>query len=237
MHAVVLAGGLGTRLRPYTFTIPKPLLPLGDQPVLEILLRRLKASGVKSVTLCLGYLAPLLTAFAGNGERWDLQIFAVVESEPLGTGGPLRLVQNLPDDFIVVNGDTLTDLDFAELYRTHAKINAWATVFAPEVEEVTDYGVLEIDPNGAVREYHEKPRRKLHVSSGIYVLSRRIIRYIPGDQRFDMPDLLRRAFADGHPVIAYRSNAYWRDIGRPDHYEAADRDFRADPGRFLVPNG
>jgi NDP-sugar pyrophosphorylase family protein len=235
MHAVVLAGGLGTRLRPYTYTIPKPLLPLGERPVLDILLHRLRAGGVTSVTLCLGYLAPLINAFVGNGEAWGLTIASVIEAEPLGTAGPLRLVTGLPDDFIVVNGDTLTDLDFRKLCDEHRSARAAATVFTPEVENVIDYGIIELDEaTGDIRGYVEKPRQTYRVSSGIYALSRRVIDFIPAGNRYDMPDLIRRAIGEGGVVKAYRAKAYWRDIGRLDHFEAANRDFQADPGRFLA---
>ncbi|MGH6769838.1 MAG: nucleotidyltransferase family protein [Xanthobacteraceae bacterium] len=235
MHAVVLAGGLGTRLRPYTYAIPKPLMPLGDRPVLDILLRRLKASGATSATLCLGYLAPLINAFVGSGEQWGLDISCVVEDEPLGTAGPLRLVPALPSDFIVVNGDTLTDLDFRELCDAHTRAGAWATVFTPEVENIVDYGIIELDvTSGAIVNYLEKPRRTYHVSSGIYVLSKRLIDYIPAGRRFDMPDLIRCVLTNGGLAQSFRNNAYWRDIGRHDHFEAANRDFQADPSRFLV---
>lgn len=233
MHAVVLAGGLGTRLRPYTHTIPKPLLPLGDRSVLEILVTRLRACGVSHVTLCLGHMAPLIAAFVGDGARWGLSIDSVIEEQPLGTAGALRLIKHLPSDFFVVNGDTLTDLDFAAFHAEHRSTGAWATLFAPAIDDVTDYGILELDHgSGAVRDYIEKPRRTFHVSSGIYVLSRQIVDFIPPG-RFDMPDLVRRALAEKKPVRAFASGAYWRDIGRPDHYEAATRDFLDQPARFL----
>ncbi|MEA2782721.1 MAG: NDP-mannose synthase [Rhodospirillaceae bacterium] len=234
MYAVILAGGLGTRLRPYTHSIPKPLLPLGERPVLEILLHRLKDCGVSSACLSLGYLAPIIKAFVGTGERWGMDISCIIEEQPLGTAAPLRLVPDLPADFFVVNGDTLTDLDFAKLHRTHRDSNAWATVFTPEIEEVTDYGIIEIAPgDDSVARYIEKPKRRFHVSSGIYALSRRIIDYIPASGRFDMPDLVQRAIAEGRPVRAFRADAYWRDIGRLDHFEMANRDFVATPERFL----
>jgi len=175
----------------------------------------------------------LIAAFVGDGTRWGLSINSVIEERPLGTAGALRLVQELPDDFFVVNGDTLTDLDFAAFHAEHRESGAWATLFAPAIEDVTDYGILELDnQSSAVRDYIEKPKRTFHVSSGIYVLSRQIIGYIP-PTRFDMPDLVRRAIAENKPVRAFKSDAYWRDIGRPDHYEAATRDYLDQPARFL----
>ncbi len=234
MFAVVLAGGLGTRLRPYTYAIPKPLLPIGERPVLDVLLHRLKLTGVTDVALCLGYMAPLISAFVGEGERWDLNVSCVVEQEPLGTAGPLQLIHNLPEHFIVANGDTLTDLDFKQLHAFHRERESWLTAFAPEIEDLTDYGILDIeDANAAIKQYIEKPVRRFNVSSGIYAVAKRMLDYLPIGRRFDMPDLVSRALEDKRPVFAFRAKAYWRDIGRMDHFEAANRDFQEDPGRFL----
>ncbi len=232
--AVVLAGGRGTRLAPLTVTVPKPLLPLGERPIIDVLLSQLAAAGVRRVFVCLGYLAPLMQAFLGDGGRWGLSLCPHIEPEPLGTAGALRSLEGLGDDFFVVNGDTLTDLDFAAFAAAHQGARAWATVFTPWVDERVDYGVVAIDPaSGALTGYDEKPRRGYHVSSGVYVLSRRMLGLIPAAGAFDMPDLIRAAVGAGGQVLAHRADAYWKDIGRLDHYEAATRDFEADPGRFL----
>ncbi len=234
MHAFILAGGLGTRLRPYTHAIPKPLMPLGDRSILDILLQRLSACGVTHVTLSLGYLSAIIAAFVRDGAQWGLAISIVEEDKPLGTAAPLLLAPGLPEDFLLINGDTLTDLDFADLLAAHRASRAVATIFGPTVEDQVDYGVLVSDPaTGALTDYVEKPKRRLEVSSGVYALSRRALAYIPTDRRFDMPDLIRAALADKAVVQVYRSDAYWRDIGRPDHYEAAIEDFGRDPDRFL----
>jgi len=233
MDAVVLAGGRGTRLAPLTVTVPKPLLPLGERPIIDILLAQLAGAGVARVFVCLGYLAPLMQAFLGDGARWGLAIEPRIEAEPLGTAGALRTLEGLSDDFFVVNGDTLTDLDFPAMAAAHRAAGAMATLFTPWVDEQIDYGVVSIDPGGALTEYLEKPRRGYHVSSGVYVLSKRVLPLIPPAGAFDMPDLIRAAMADGGKVVCHRAGAYWKDIGRLDHYEAATRDFEADPGRFL----
>jgi NDP-sugar pyrophosphorylase family protein len=234
MDAVLLAGGRGTRLAPLTVTVPKPLLPLGDRPVIDILIAQLAATGVRRVCVCLGYLAPLMQAFLADGARWGVTIESRVEDEPLGTAGGLRLIDDLSDDFFVVNGDTLTDLDFAGLADVHRGAGAIATLFTPWVDEQIDYGVVTIDPaTGALAEYLEKPRRGYHVSSGVYVLSRRILPLLPPAGAYDMPDLVRSAAAQGENVLCHPVRAYWKDIGRLDHYEAATRDFEADPTRFL----
>ena len=234
MDAVVLAGGRGTRLAPLTVTVPKPLLPLGERPIIDILISRLAAAGVRRVIVCLGYLAPLMQAFLGDGSRWGVRLETVVEAEPLGTAGALRTIAGLSDDFYVVNGDTLTDLDFAGLAAAHRRADAWASLFTPWVDEKIDYGVVSLDAGaGVLTEYLEKPRRGYHVSSGVYVLSRRALGFLPPAGPFDMPDLIRAAMAEGRRVLAHPVAAYWKDIGRLDHYEAATRDFEADPTRFL----
>jgi NDP-sugar pyrophosphorylase family protein len=233
IDAVLLAGGRGTRLAPLTVTVPKPLLPLGERPIIDVLIAQLAAAGVKRVFVCLGYLAPLMQAFLGDGSRWGVTIEPRVEAEPLGTAGGLRLIEDLTDDFFVANGDTLTDLDLPAMAAVHREAGAWATLFTPWVDEQIDYGVVSMDAGGALTEYLEKPRRGYHVSSGIYVLSKRALPLIPATGTFDMPDLIRAAMAAGGKVVCHRAGAYWKDIGRLDHYEAATRDFEDDPGRFL----
>jgi NDP-sugar pyrophosphorylase family protein len=234
MQAFVLAGGLGTRLRPYTHAIPKPLMPLGDRSILDILLHGLSASGVRKVTLSLGYLSTIIAAFVRDGSSWSIEIEIVEEQKPLGTAAPLLLATSLEDDFLVINGDTLTDLDFSLLLGLHREKAALATIFAPTVEDQVDYGVLVTDAEtGQLRDYIEKPKRRIEVSSGVYAFSRRALAYIPRGERFDMPDLIRAALADRADIQIYRSDAYWRDIGRPDHYEAAIEDYIGDPDRFL----
>jgi NDP-mannose synthase len=233
MDAVLLAGGRGTRLAPLTVTVPKPLLPLGERPIIDILIAQLAAAGVTRIFVCLGYLAPLMQAFLGDGARWGVAIEPRIEAEPLGTAGALRTIDGLTDDFYVVNGDTLTDLDFPAMAAAHRSADAMATLFTPWVDEQIDYGVVSIDEAGALTEYLEKPRRGYHVSSGVYVLSRQVLPLIPPAGAFDMPDLIRAAMAAGGKVACHRPGAYWKDIGRLDHYEAASRDFEADPARFL----
>jgi NDP-sugar pyrophosphorylase family protein len=239
IDAVVLAGGRGTRLAPLTVTVPKPLLPLGERPIIDILISQLAAAGVRRVIVSLGYLAPLMQAFLADGARWGVAVETVVEAEPLGTAGALRTIEDLTGvglthDFFVVNGDTLTDLDFTAMAAAHRQAGATASLFTPWIDEKVDYGVVSIDAaTGALTEYQEKPRRGYHVSSGVYVLSRGVLPLIPPAGAFDMPDLIRAAMAGGGRVLAHAAGAYWKDIGRLDHYEAATRDFEADPARFL----
>ena len=238
MQAVILAGGLGTRLRPFTITVPKPLLPLGDRPIVDVVLGKLRNDGFSEIWMCLGYLAPLFQAFLGDGSRFGLKIEYVVEEEPLGTAGALTRIPRLADNFIVLNGDTLTDLSFRELYEVHFDGKAAGTIFAARVNELVDYGVVEFAPETKqLTRYIEKPTRHYHVSTGIYALSKSIMSHssLRPDGRLDMPDLLRRASEANEKVMCYtKDDAYWRDIGRFDHYEAATKDFLETPERFGV---
>jgi NDP-sugar pyrophosphorylase family protein len=235
--AVVLAGGLGTRLRPLTATIPKPLLPIGNQPILEVLLQQLRRDGISRVRLCVGHLATFIQAYFRDGEALGVTLDYLVEREPLGTAGALRVLAHLPREFLMINGDTLTDIDFRSLLDTHRRSGAAITAFTPLIEDHIDFGVLDLnEETGAIVAYHEKPRNRFFVSSGIYALSRSVVDLVPAG-RFDMPELVTRALERGLAVQSFRSGAYWRDIGRPADYEHACRDFEADPQRFLKPAG
>lgn len=234
VEAIILAGGLGTRLRPFTISIPKPLLPISDLPIVEIVLRQLHRDGFERVCFSLGHLAPLIENFFGDGSRIGLSLDYVIEEEPLGTAGALTMVPDLADSFIVQNGDTLTDLSYIKLLETHRKSDAAATIFAYRVDETVDYGVVEFDGDMSLTAYKEKPERSYHVSTGVYALNKSILDLAEPGKRLDMPDLLLRARDAGLKVACYvQEKAYWRDIGRFDHYEAATKDFEADRSRFL----
>ena len=239
MQAIILAGGKGTRLKPFTVTIPKPLLPLGDRPIIDIVLTQLRSHGFGRIVISLGYLAPLFQAFVGDGSRWNLEVEYTFEEEPLGTAGALRLVPALDDNFLVLNGDTLTDLNFQNIFEAHCSSGAYATIFGAKVDDYMDYGIVEFDPlTKRLLKYFEKPTRSYYVSAGIYVLSSRIVEFFPERGRLDMPDLLRSATTGGKEVTVFTSEGtYWRDIGRFDHYEAASRDFAEAPERFVKIQG
>lgn len=237
IQAVILAGGLGTRLRPFTITVPKPLLPLSDRPIVEVVLEQLRSYNLRHVCISLGYMAPLFQAFFGKGESLDMQIEYVVEKEPLGTAGALSLIENLSEHFVVMNGDTLTDLSFGDFLNDHVASNAGATIFSKRVNERIDYGVVEFDDTHGLTAYHEKPTHHYFVSTGIYALSRRVLRFSERGKKLDMPDLLKLASAKGELVRCHvEDGAYWRDIGRLDHYELASKDYQEDPMRFLRAN-
>jgi NDP-sugar pyrophosphorylase family protein len=231
--AVILAGGKGTRLKPFTMTIPKPLLPLGDLPILDVVLRQLKHAGFDRVVLTLGHMAPLFVSHFGDGSQYGLRIEYLREEQPLGTAGPLRQLQGPPEDFLVMNGDLLTDLSFAALMAAHRTSGAAGTISVAAREEKVDYGVIEFAPDGRFRDYREKPVNAYHVSMGINVLSRRALRHIPASGRFDMPELMLALHRAGEVVHCFRTDGYWQDMGRFDDYTRASEDFVANPARFI----
>src|SRR5688572_2936007 len=204
MRAVILAGGKGTRLRPFTTSFPKPLLPVGDLPILEILLRQLKAHGVDRATLLTGYHAYLLESYFGDGSALGLSIDYVREDSPLGTAGPLRyLAGDLTDDFFVMNGDLLTDLDFGQLMRHHREAGVRVTVGTYSRAEKIELGVLEVDAGGDIIGYDEKPVVRYDVSMGVYAMSPAALKWIP-EGRYDMPDFIGDLLATGERVSSYR---------------------------------
>jgi NDP-sugar pyrophosphorylase family protein len=235
MMAIILAGGKGTRLKPFTMTIPKPLLPLGDVPILEVVLRQLAAAGVARVVITLGHMAHIFVAGLGDGSRFGLHIDYCFEDEPLGTAGPIRLVGNLEDDFLVMNGDLLTTLNFRDLLETHLRNAAWGTIALHRREVKIDYGVVETTADGRLGNYIEKPTIPYEVSMGINVLSRRCVDFIPASGPFQMPELMLAMQRAGKPVLCYKTDCYWQDIGRFDDYQQASADFVDNPSKFLPP--
>ena len=235
MRALILAGGKGSRLRPFTFTIPKPLVPIGEIPILEILIRQLKHQGFGRLTVSVGYLASLVRAFCGDGQRWGIPIDYVTEEQPLGTIGCVSLLDDLAeaDRLLVVNGDTMTDMDMAKAYTAHDVKDAM-TICANRRALVVDFGVLDVDGRGYLAGYTEKPTLSYRVSMGVNVISTWTVeRYLGKGERLDTPDLVRRLQAAGEGVRVLDVGAYWLDIGRTDDLEAGDEAFRATPHRFL----
>ncbi|MBA4376793.1 MAG: nucleoside-diphosphate-sugar pyrophosphorylase [Anaerolinea sp.] len=233
MKAVVLAGGKGRRLVPYTRIIPKPLMPIGDKPILEILLRQMKRAGIKDVTLTVGHLADLMRLFFQDGSRLGLNISYSYESKPLGTSGPLANVEGLDDTFLVTNGDVLTTLDFSDLIAFHKAQGAIATIASHKRKVDINLGVVELDGDHRVKGYLEKPSIDYLVSMGVYVFEPRILEYIPKDQYLDLPDLVLRLIEAGEKVSGYVYKGYWEDLGRPDDYERASEDFEKMRDQFL----
>lgn len=230
--AVLLAGGLGTRLRPYTMNIPKPLLPLGDVPTIEILIRQLAEQGFERVVVTLGHLPELLMAFLGDGSRFGLGIDYEVEHAPLGTAGSLRLIKDFGRSFVMMNGDLLTTVDFGALLRDHDESQASASIVLTERQVAIDYGVVHISSECQLERYEEKPTLKYLVSTGIYALTSSVVSHVPAN-RFDMPDLMTALRAAGEPVRCDVTKEYWQDIGRFDDYQRASADFVDNPQRFI----
>lgn len=236
MMAVILAGGRGTRLKPFTATIPKPLLPLGDIPILEVVLQQLAFSGFDRVVITLGHMAHLFHAVIGDGSRWKINIEYCLEEESLGTAGPLRLVNHPDDNFLVMNGDLLTTLDYRDLFNRHVSNSASGTIALHRREVNIDYGVVHVDNDGLLQEYIEKPTIPYTVSMGINVLSKRCVNFIPEGGKFDMPQLMMAMRQTGGKVICHETDCYWQDIGRFDDYQQASTDFINDPNKFLAPS-
>jgi NDP-mannose synthase len=233
VRAILLAGGRGARLAPYTTVLPKPLMPVGDMPILEILLRQLRRAGVRNVTLSVGYLASLLEAYFGNGERFGLAIEYSREEEPLGTAGPLALLDGIDDTFLVMNGDLLTTLDVRDIVREHRRRGAIATLGLFPKEVKIDLGVIETDSDGRIVEYIEKPTLSYEVSVGMYAMQPEVLEYVPRGERLDLPDLIRRLTAEGRLVFGHRFTGYWLDIGRHEDYEAAVELLERERATFL----
>lgn len=222
VRAVILAGGRGRRLEPYTSVLPKPLMPVGNRAIVEIIVDGLVECGITDITLCVGYLAHLIEALL-NGKPRGANITYVHEPEPLGTAGPLRLVEGLDNTFLVMNGDLLTDLRFDDLVTLHSRAGNDVTIATNEREHVVDYGVLHTESGDYPRlvGYDEKPESRLTVSMGVYVMEPSVLDRIPSSGYFDFPQLVQAMLAEGRPVGTYPFSGFWLDIGRRDDYEVA----------------
>lgn len=232
MQAVILAGGKGSRLKPFTTSIPKPLVPIGDTPILEVVLRQLKHSGFTDIVLAVNHLAELVMAFFGDGRKFGLKISYSIEDKPLGTVGPLNLVKDLEGDFLVMNGDLLTTINYKDLFNYHLKNKNDITIATHKKEVKIDLGVLELKNNSFVR-YIEKPTYSFDVSTGVYIFNKSILKLVKPNKKMDMPDLISKAKKRGEKISCYRKNYYWLDIGRPDDYELATEIFKEKKRLFL----
>ena len=220
-RAIVLAGGLGTRLRPYTISLPKPLMPVGEFPILEIIVRQLVSRGFSRITLAVNHQAELMRAYFADGARWGVRIDYSLETRPLGTMGPLRLAEDLPEHFLVMNGDILSDLDYAAFLDQHAREQRLFSISASEREQQIDYGVLRTGPAGTLTGFEEKPRIPYLVSMGVYAVNRRLVERIPEGRGFGFDELVLKLLAEKLDVDVRPHSGYWLDIGRPDDYQRA----------------
>jgi NDP-sugar pyrophosphorylase family protein len=234
MKAVILAGGKGTRLKPYTTVFPKPLMPINDKPILEIVIRQLKSHGFDEVIITVGHLAELIMAFFGDGSKFDIKIKYSREDKPLGTAGGLGLLkQELNETFLMMNGDVLTSLDYSDLTDYHNRNGAIATIALNKREVDIDFGVVELDNDNSIVGYNEKPKINYLVSMGVYVFEPEILKYVGPNEFLDFPDLVKKLISNGEIVKGYVYDGYWLDIGRPEDYERANREIEKIDDKLL----
>ena len=222
MRAVILAGGRGTRLRPYTALIPKPLVPIGDKySILEIVIHQLKNNGFNHITITLNHLSRLIMAYFGDGSQWGIKIDYTIESEALSTIGPLTLVKDLPDNFLVMNGDILSNIDYANFFNQHTQSGADVTVAGYKRTVKIDFGVLEYDSSNKLKAFKEKPVEEFCVSMGIYALNRSVVEKLEPNQTYGFDNLMLDSLSTFRPVSIFPFDGFWLDIGRPDDYDYA----------------
>ena len=225
-RAVILAGGKGTRLKPLTRVLPKPLMPIGKFTILEIVIRQLKFNGFKHITIAVNHQAKLIKAFFGNGKKFKISIDYILEKKPLGTMGPLKGIVDLPENFLVMNGDILTDLNFNKLYNSHLKNKNLFTISSHKRKELIDYGLLKSNKKNYLTKFLEKPNKTYQVSMGIYVLRKKILKYIPRDKYYGFDHLMYKLLKLKKNVKIRNHDGYWLDIGRPSDYIMAVEEFK-----------
>ena len=232
MQAIILAGGQGTRLRPFTTNFPKPLIPLGDMPILEIILKQLKYYGFQDIILAVNHLAELIMAFFKNGENLGLNLIYSMEDKTLGTAGPLSIIDDLEENFLVMNVDIITNINYGDLYKYHNTNDDFATIATYKKEVTIDLGVLEIDGDH-FNNYIEKPKYFFNVSMGLYIFKKQIIDFIPHNEKMDLPDLILKLKENNKKISCYKGNYDWLDIGRISDYEEANKIFEEKRNVFL----
>lgn len=232
MRAIILAGGKGTRLVPYTAVLPKPLMPIGEMPILEIVLRQLARHHIDDITLAVGYLAELLMAYCGDGSKFGVKLDYSREDGPLGTAGPIALLPDVHDTFLVMNGDLLTTLDYTRMWKFHKDRGAIATLASYKRTVKIDLGVIESE-DGWVKDYIEKPSYDYAVSTGIYIFEPQVRTYLQRGEHLDLPELVLKLLRAGQKVNVFEFDGYWLDIGRHDDYASAVEQFAAHRSEFL----
>ena len=227
MRAIILAGGKGVRLAPLTDIIPKPLVPLGGMPIMEVVIRQLKAHGFRRITLAVGYLSELIKAYFQDGSKWGVKLDYSYEPEPLGTAGPLALIKDLNETFLVMNADVLTNLDYQELLAYHQRQGGLATISAYERQVKIDLGVIIPDGDCRIKDYVEKPTSTHLVSMGIYIFEPQVMDFIQPGEYLDFPDLVKLLLQAGHAVHYHTFSGYWLDIGMHEDYAKAAAEFES----------
>jgi NDP-sugar pyrophosphorylase family protein len=232
-RAIVLAGGVGTRLRPYTVVLPKPLMPIGDYPILEVIVRQLVHQGFTHITLAVNHQAEILQAFFGYGQKWGVRIDYSLETKPMSTIAPLSLISDLPENFLLMNGDLLTDFDLSSFLERHVACGRLFTIAAVRRLQLIDYGVLNMDSSLRLTGFSEKPQMEYLVSMGVYAVNRRILQFVPPDTKYGFDDLMKDLLSKDEPVTVEPYEGYWLDIGRPDDYVRAIEEFEQRRQQFL----
>jgi len=232
-RAIILAGGKGTRLKPFTKILPKPLMPIGKFTILEIVIRQLKYYGFKHITITVNHQAKLIKAFFGNGKKFNVTIDYALEKKPLGTMGPLKGIKNLPENFLVMNGDILTDLNFSKLYNIHKKNKNLFTISSYKRKDSIDYGLLKINEKYTLTKFVEKPSKTYQVSMGIYIIEKKIIKYLPNNRYFGFDNLMYKLLKLKKNVKVINHNGYWLDIGKPEDYINAIKQFKKMKNKLL----
>lgn len=224
-RAIILAGGKGTRLKPYTISLPKPLVPIVDKPIIEIIVQQLVKHGFDHITLTINHMAEIIKAFCGDGSKWGVKIDYSQEDRPLSTMGPLKLIRDLSENFLVMNGDVLTDLSFSDFYNQHIISKNLFTISSYERKQFNDYGVLDVNENGFLYGFTEKPVNTFEVSMGVYMLNKEVLKFIPANIPFGFDQLMYSMLKEKEGVGVKKHKGYWLDIGRPDDYEQASTDY------------
>ena len=224
MQAIILAGGQGIRLKPYTTVLPKPLLPVNGKPIIEIIIRQLAEAGVKEIIVSVGYLGQLLEAYLKDGSQYGIKLNYSREEIPLGTAGPISLIDNLSDDYFVINGDTLCDVDFTSMLQKHRDSGNAATVSAYRKKHTIDLGTLELTDDLRIIAYNEKPTIDYIVSMGIYVFNISVNKELEIGVHLDLPDFILQLRDKNYAVGAYMHSGIWMDMGRPSDFEKIQKD-------------
>jgi NDP-sugar pyrophosphorylase family protein len=234
MRAIILAGGKGTRLKPYTYSLPKPLMPIGgEMPILEIILKQLKKYGFDHITMAVNYMAKIIKAFFGDGSDWGLKIDYSLEKKPLSTIGPLTVIDDLPDNFLVMNGDILSDINYRKFFNWHVEEDNEVSVATFKRVSKIDFGVLKYKENQEIYDFIEKPKYPFDVSMGIYAIKRSVIENLPKNEMYGFDKLMIDGIKKGLKIKAYPHDSYWLDIGREDDYKVANEDYIEKKDKFL----
>jgi Nucleoside-diphosphate-sugar pyrophosphorylase involved in lipopolysaccharide biosynthesis/translation initiation factor 2B, gamma/epsilon subunits (eIF-2Bgamma/eIF-2Bepsilon) len=226
MRAIILAGGKGTRLKPYTTTIPKPLVPIGNEiPILEVVIRQLSSFGFSHITIAVNHMANFIMAFFGDGAKWNIKIDYSIEDKPLSTIGPLTLVSDLPNDFLVMNGDILCDINYKDFYDFHISQNNDVTVSSYKRTAKIDFGVLKYDSEHRITEFQEKPVYNFDVSMGIYCIKRTVIGRLSKGQPYGFDNLMLDGIKNKSKIGIKPFSGFWLDIGRPEDYDYVNENY------------